>query len=200
MKLTDLKVIYVCPNHNPKYRARKEHMDTMLRAQGFTDIVHFTSGHEAYPDCLSIATIDIFETYMNDPFLLLEDDVEPTSITEFTFDTSADAIYFGLSKCGGSRTINLHEGGAKYEPWSESQVRITNMLATHAILYISPRYKKAIVDILRKNMGTKYHSDVLISRIQPEFTVLALKQPAFFQSNRFNAPHNLEAVTKFAFN
>ncbi len=197
MKLTELKVIYICPDHNDKYHTRKLHMESLLRKIGFKDITHYKSSTESYPDCLAKANIDILTQYMDEPILLLEDDIEFTGVMDFELPDDADAIYFGLSKCGGSKTINLWEGSSKFKTYSESLVRVENMLATHAILYISSKYKKTIIDLLHKYIGTKYNTDVLISRIQSDYNIYALKKPIFYQSNKFNHPHDLETVTKF---
>jgi hypothetical protein len=197
MKITELKVIYICPDHNEKYHTRKLHMDTLLHKIGFTDIVHYKSSTEKYPACLVNATNDILTKYINEPILLLEDDVEFTGVIDFEVPDNADAIYFGLSKCGGSKTINLHDGPSIFEAYSRDTVRVLNMLGGHAILYISPQYKKAVIDIFDRYKNTSYYNDILLSRIQANYNVYALKKPVFYQANKFNQPHDLEAVTKF---
>lgn len=196
MKLTDLKVIYICPEHNEKYKARKHHMESLLSSIGFKDIVHYKSSTDSYPRCLVTATIDILTTYMDIPFLLLEDDVEFTGEYDFNLDDGVDAIYFGLSRSGGSSTKNIHDGPSLFEPYSKSQVRVLNMLSAHAILYITPCYKQAVIECLKPALTMNYYNDVLISRIQKNFMILANNSPAFFQSSKFNVPH-LEYATKF---
>ena len=78
MRLQDFKVVYICPDHNDKYHARKVHMETLLTDLGFKDIVHYKSGTYSYPKCLNDATVDILTTYRYEPILVLEDDVEFT--------------------------------------------------------------------------------------------------------------------------
>jgi hypothetical protein len=68
------------------------------------------------------------------------------------------------------------------------------MLGTHAILYITPRYKQAVIDKLKVAMG---HTDIAITRIQPKFRILANKYPSFFQSANFNAPGHDNSITYF---
>lgn len=196
MRLTDYRVIYICPDHNQKYKARKIHMEKLLRDVGFTNIEHYKSSTENYPDCLVNATIDIFRKNLDEPFLLIEDDVEFTGEMEFNVDSGVDAIYLGISRYGGSKVINKWEGFCKTEPYSDTQVRVLNMLTTHAILYLTRRYKEAIIDVLQQNIGRGYYNDVLISRIQSNYQVLANKKPSFFQSAKFNVPH-LEYATRF---
>jgi hypothetical protein len=197
MRIQDIKTIFICPDHNPKYSQRKIHMETMLRRLGFTDITHYKSGTEKYPDCLSIATIDILKKHIDTPVLILEDDVEFTGVDEFIMDTRADAIYFGISRDGGSKTINLCEGSSQFVPWSSTQSRVMNMLTAHAILYISPQYKQAIINTLSSHLGQAYYNDVLIARLQPDYIVLANKKPSFYQSHRFNICMHQENQTKF---
>ena len=197
MHIQEIKTVFICPDHNPKYSARKRHMESLLHTLGFKDVTHYKSGTEKYPDCLSLATIDILKANMEVPVLILEDDVEFTGIEEFAMDTTADAIYFGLSKSAGSKTHNSDEGSSQFEQWSLTQSRVMNMLSAHAILYISPKYKQAVIHTLSSNIGQNYYNDVLISRLQPGFLILANKKPSFYQSHRFNSGMHEELYTKF---
>jgi hypothetical protein len=188
MKLQDFKVVYICPDHNEKYHNRKLHMDKLLADMGFKDIVHFKSGNEKYPKCLSLATIDVLTKYMDEPFILLEDDIENTTHfdCDFDFRPEADAIYLGISIAAGHDTLNTNVFYSKFEPYSSTQVRVLNMLSAHAILYISQKYKHAVIDIIKTNLGV-LTNDVAMSRIQKEHLVLANMKPIFYQSNKFNA-------------
>lgn len=194
MRIQDLKTVYICPDHNEKYRARKVHMDSMLAELGFKDVIHFKSGTERYPKCLADANIEILTKYMNEPILLLEDDVEFTGIDEFDFVHGADAIYFGLSTCGSHDTLNYNDKDSIFTAYSDTQVRVRNMLGTHAVLYITPRYKQAVINKLKDCTG---HTDIAITRIQPRFRILANRIPSFFQSANYNAPGHDNKYTLF---
>lgn len=194
MRIQDFKVVYICPDHNEKYHARKIHMDSMLATLGFKDVVHYKSGTVAYPKCLNDATIDILTTYRNEPILLLEDDVEFTGVSEFDFVHGADAIYFGISRCAGHPTLEINKGVCVFRAYSDTQVRVLNMLSAHAILYITPLYKAAVCEGLR---ATKGFNDIAMSRIQPLYRVLANKTPSFFQSAAFNSPGHKNEYTLF---
>jgi hypothetical protein len=186
MNVTDLKVVYICPDHNPKYNKRKQHMDTMLSKIGFKDIIHYKSGIEAYPSCLAKAVKTVLSTYMNEPVLLIEDDVEYIDIKEFDYVEEADAIYFGLSWRGGHLTKNYHSGYATFRPYSQSQVRVVNMLGGHAILFISRKYKEAVINAMDNCLETGTYNDVAMSRIQRNYLILANNIPSFYQSLNFN--------------
>jgi hypothetical protein len=198
MKIQDIKVIYICPEHNEKYRNRKAHMQQLLEKIGFKEVIHFKSSAKKYPQCLTLANIEILTTYNTEPILLLEDDVEFTGVDTFDYVPDADAIYFGISRSGGHPYLNTHLGGCKVEPYSLSQVRVLNMLTTHAILYISKRYKNAVIEQLKRNLPN--HSDVMISRLQSNFKVLANKAPSFYQAAHLNnGNHNIQKHTLILF-
>jgi len=198
MKIQELKVIYICPEHNEKYQKRKAHMQQLLEKIGFKEVIHFKSSALKYPQCLTLATIEILTTYNTEPILLLEDDVDFTGVDTFDYVADADAIYFGISRSGGHPHLNTHLGGCKVEPYSLKQVRVLNMLTTHAILYISTSYKNAVIDQLKRNLPN--HSDVMISRLQPHFKVLANKAPSFYQAAHLNnGNHNIQKHTLIVF-
>jgi hypothetical protein len=202
MKITDFRVVYICPDHNEKYTKRKNHMDIMLQKMGFKDIVHYKSGTEKYPDCLSIATMNILKLCLDVPVLVLEDDVNYIDRLEFDFVEGADAIYFGLSGTAGHPTLTTCNGNAVFEHYSKNQTRVLNMLTSHAILFISRRYKEAVIDTMEAciKIGGIFN-DLAISRIQKNYLVLANKIPTFYQSLEFNEEqrnnqNNVENLTK----
>lgn len=71
------------------------------------------------------------------------------------------------------------------------------MLATHAILYNSRKYKEDVINMLKSNLGNKIHTDVLISRIQSNYLILAQKSPIFYQSAHLGNLIHVENWTKF---
>ena len=196
--ISNIKTVFICPDHNEKYNQRKEHMINLLTKIGIKNFSHYKSNTNMYPRCLTEANIDILEQNMNDePILILEDDVEWTGISVFE-PLNCDAIYLGLSRCGGSRTSNTDLGvdSSVFQLIeSNSQLRVINMLATHSIIYISRRYKQVIVETLKKNLDC--HMDVVISRIQSDFMILANKIPLFYQSSGFGNVQHVENMTKF---
>lgn len=85
MELIDLrkiKTIFICPDHNEMYKARCKYMFSLLQDMGFEQIIHYKSGSsEAYP--LNLATYNILQMNMNEPVLILEDDIEFISNPNF---------------------------------------------------------------------------------------------------------------------
>lgn len=208
--LSEITVVFICPDHNEKYRARREHMESLCQRLHFRKVIHWKSGTDLYPACLSRATIDILTHFLNEPILLLEDDVDiedwVSSKTEIIVPEGSDAIYLGLSRCAGSLTKNIHEGPSQFFHKDNSSqipsllVRVKNMLSAHAIFYISSIYKQAVISLLLESLSDpeiSYYNDVLISRIQKDYQIYAMKAPPFYQADRFNHPHSLEKCTRF---
>ena len=199
MQLQDLVVVFICPDHNEKYNVRKLHVESLLKRIGCKNVIHYKSSAENYPACLTSATIAILESHMDSPVLIVEDDIEFTGVDTFDFVPEADAIYFGLSRSGGHPTENRDEGSSIVLPYSDSQVRVMNMLTTHAILYISSSYKRAVIDVFNQYKDKKYYNDVLLSRLQQNFLVLANKKPSFYQAAKFNKGMHEETWTNITF-
>jgi hypothetical protein len=199
MKLQDIVIVFMCPDHNEKYNSRRLHMESLLQRIGCKHIIHYKSGTENYPMCLNNATVAILESHMDTPVMILEDDVEFTGADAFDFIPEADAIYFGLSRSGGHPTENKDEGECLVIPYSDSHVRVLNMLGGHAILYISSAYKRAVIDLFNQHKDIEYYNDVLLSRLQPNFLVLANKKPSFYQSSKFNTGMHEETWTNIEF-
>lgn len=205
MKLVDIPVTFICPDHNEKYHSRKEHMIELLNKIGFKSIIHHKSGNESYPKCLVKANIDVLTENLNDePFILIEDDVEAflelNSEFEFDMPEDTDAFYLGFSKSGGHKTLNLHDGWSTIQKISDKHIRILNMLTTHAILYKSKSYKQRIIRELEKVMqNPSYYNDVVISRIHPEYNIYGYHYPLFYQSVKWGNVQHTEDYTKFNF-
>lgn len=160
----------------------------MLHTAGFKNVEMFKSGTERYPSCLVQANIDILSSRLDDtPFLLIEDDVDITQWFDITkplyIPSNTDAMYVGFSKYGGSKTINLYEGQSEISRISNSFIKIHNMLGTHAILYVSRRYKQSVIDELNKILDQPdYNSDVIISRIHNNYNIYGYHYPLFYQN------------------
>lgn len=207
MLLLDVPVVFICPDHNEKYRERKEYMFDFLKKLGFKNVTMFKSGSESYPLCLIKATQDILESRLdNEPILLLEDDIE---LTEWVSDMNieipedTDAFYLGLSRYAAASTENysLGFGSTQFQPISDIHIRILNMLSTHAIMYVSKRYKEAVMNEMKKiiNTGSGYINDIAIARIQKDYNIYAYKYPFFYQSDKFGNQLHVKDATNFRF-
>jgi len=186
-RLQDFKTVYICPNHNDKYKARKVYMDDLLTKLGFTNFSHYQSGNEDYPKCLANAFQTILKQNMDNPVLILEDDLEYTGFGSFQWDPTADAIYFG------SLTDGEDKQHSKLNEYSCDMIRLQSMLSAHAVLYITKEHKQAVIDALD---DTTTPPDMHFSRLFRKFNVYAPMFPTFWQSAKFNI-QIIEDHTKF---
>jgi hypothetical protein len=206
MKLIDIPIIFICPDHNEKYHNRKQHMLELLNKIGFKTIIHHKASNESYPKCLVKANMDVLTEYLNDdPIILIEDDVEPfielNSETEFDMPDDTDAFYLGFSKSGGHKFLNQDEGSSKIEKISDKYIRVLNMLTTHAILYKTKRYKERVILELEKVIqNPSYYNDVVLARLHPEYKIYGYHYPLFYQSVNWGNVQHTENFTKFRFN
>jgi hypothetical protein len=182
--IADFPVTYICPDHDEKYKKRNIVTKSLLEKVGFRSITHHKSGTNQYPKCLIEATINTLEANLDDnPFLLVEDDIAWTGINKIEFPPDADAIYFGVSFCAGHPTENTHKLYCDLWEYSNDISRVLNMLSTHAILYISKRYKQAVLNEMYKIRDIVYNTDVAISRIQELYYVYTVNFPVFYQDD-----------------
>ena len=184
-----VKVVFICPDNSPKYTGRKFTMLWMLQHIGFPNIEHFKSDDIPYPRCLVKATMDILKKYIDEPVIILEDDVAYTGNSMFEIPEDTDAFYLGLSECAAHPT-NYHLGGtSQFTCVSRHTVRVQNMLSAHAIYYKSRRYKEAVIERMQWAFASNLTNDVSLARLQPSFNIYAGTVPMFYQSRAFNVNH-----------
>ncbi len=183
IKLKEISVIFICPDHNQKYNNRKVHIESLLRKLNFNNIIHYKSNSDGYPKSLNDAYLEIFSKY-KPPFLLLEDDVNinVTIPNILNLPDNTDAFYMGLSSGAGDKFENYDIGNSTFKKESK-YLKVKNMLTTHSILYISNRYVNRIYNLI-KTMPQKYYNDIAISRIQSEYNLYTERFPYFYQDEK----------------
>lgn len=184
----DMKVVLICPDNCPKYRARKQAMLWMLEAIGFSQdsIEHFKSDPIPYPACLVKATRDILTKYIDIPVLILEDDLAYTNQCIFEIPPDTDAFYLGLSECAAHPVFPHTFGVSQFQYVTSNTVRVMNMLSAHAVLYKTRRYKEAVIEAMNSALSTGIVNDIQLARLQPAFNIYAGVKPMFYQSCVFN--------------
>lgn len=127
----------------------------------------------------------------NYPTLILEDDCDTTAwynnIIEIPDD--ADAVYIGTSIRG--LTPDWKYKDYRNDPiWHNSPTmigdfgnlyKITNILTTHAILFVSERYKNYCYNIIEYRILDDLPVDIMYAEAMKKFNVYALKKPFFYQ-------------------
>lgn len=123
------------------------------------------------------------------PTLVLEDDATITPAYKNTFEVpdDCDAVYLGVST-GSPGYVSCR--------YNDDFLRIGRMLAAHAILYVSERYKKAALEQAEKFVyGLKYPWDISPSTIQEHFLVLTPNLPYYIQSDERESEHKWQFFT-----
>lgn len=180
LKLTDIPVYYINLDDQEEKRKRTE---TLLKQIGFKYVERFSAiRHErgriigcarSHYEILNKAT---------PPFIILEDDCSLNKEVPEVIDVpdNADSLYLGISHWG--RYLN-HSGPYVHTTKVDDEVvRVHNMLATHAILYLSEQY----VDICKRishhyGYEVENHLDIGFAEVQRFYNVYCLDEPLFRQ-------------------
>ena len=136
--------------------------------------------------------IDILENEPETPLLILEDDAKfipewyNPIIENIPDDT--DAIYLGISH-GDGRYFAKDIGN--------NLAKIKGVFATHAILHITERYEKAVVDIAKDFVYNKQTPfDLGCASIQHHYNVITTHLPLFYQADERDSANKWENLTK----
>lgn len=191
--LIDLKNIPAYYINLPQHTEKKNKVETTLKSLNIFNIQRlegFPYPHNPVAGCSRAHYHALNDRVL--PFLLLEDDV---IINESVWNDGfievpddADAIYLGTSTWG---RMNGHNGEyVQYDILKEfpGVLKVYNMLATHAILYLTEDYRNIIK---RAAYYTGYkienYNDVAFAELQRFFNVYALDIPLFSQTSNYNA-------------
>ena len=149
-------------------------------------------GEEHYRSCAE-SHFEILQRAIDNndfPVMILEDDVDTEKdLGEIEIPDDADMLYIGTSHGDGNFTTN---------PVDENVNKITQVFATHAIVYFNAAVAKQVIEagkISIYKMNRPF--DVAIAyQVQPAFSVYAMTQPIFFQSDAKNEKNKWEEMTK----
>ncbi len=148
--------------------------------------VHYVGVGESHIKCLEFIRDKL-------PAVIFEDDVEITEAFPLDgeipdFPEGTDAIYLGTSH--GDNNYEAVDIGGGY-------AKIKRMLAAHAILYLTPRYVDAVIDIAKKAMYEwKRPFDLGTYSIVENYNVITPHVPWFYQKAAPDALNNWEEITR----
>jgi hypothetical protein len=127
------------------------------------------------------------------PLLVLEDDI---AVSEhytpiLTVPDDADAVWLGASIFGAVSIVN-YVGFIHMQLADEAEhdlLRVHNLLSTHAILYLTERFRRAAVNSITKcvvDLGRP--PDCGLAMIESDFNVYAVKEMRFYQAAELQPP------------
>ena len=180
INLLDVPVYYINLDDQEEKRKRSE---TLLKRIGFKYVTRLSAISHSKGRIVGCARshYEILR-YTKPPFIILEDDctLNKDFINKIEIPDDSDALYLGISHWG--RYLNHSGPYVHYEKVNDEIVRVFNMLATHAILYISESY----VDICKKiayhyGYEVEGHLDIGFAEIQKFYKVYSYDEPLFRQ-------------------
>ena len=145
-------------------------------------IAHFRGCGQSHIDILD-------DMNYNTPLLVLEDDVE--FVDNFnpviTIPDDSDGVYLGIS-----------HGNAFYQTCKQDDnyLRISGILAAHAILYVTPNFRQAMSQIGKHCLyDLNKPWDMGTAAIQPHFKVYTPNTPLIYQSNDRESSNKWQNLT-----
>lgn len=177
INLLDIPVYYI---NLDEALERRESMERLLKELEFKNVTRVQAVQKYHP--VGCATSHyLLLSQLTPPFIILEDDLLlETFNPELNIPEDADAVYLGISMWGMLNGSAIEEG-TKWDPVADNIVRTYNMLSTHAILYLSPRYVSACSLSTYKSIEHERHCDIGIAELQHDYKVYACDPPMFSQ-------------------
>jgi hypothetical protein len=188
MRTLDLREIPAVYLNLKMHTEKNKSMQKMLKECGFKKIIRVEGVliSDNPPAGCSAAHYNGLRE-IKPPFILFEDDCVIKNfkpIIEIPED--ADAVYLGVSCWGREKGETTRQ--LIFEKINEDLYRIYNMLATHAILYLTKQY----VEICQRIV---YHAayiiesfpDIGIAEVQKLFNVYVFDDPFFYQDSSLTA-------------
>jgi hypothetical protein len=126
---------------------------------------------------------------MQTPFAVLEDDCRfnDNFRYEFTVPANTDGFYLGVSRFGIRVPGELswaESNNVKWSRYDADNLRVFNMLGTHAAIYLSETFHRAaraaILEALA-HYDFSFPTDVGMAAIQPSHLVLTPHEPICYQ-------------------
>ena len=180
LNLIDIPVYYINLDDQDEKRKRTE---AILKRIGFKYVERFSAiKHDAgrIIGC-ALSHYDILNRAQV-PFIILEDDCTLNKeVPEFIeVPDNADSLYLGISHWG--RYLNHSGPYVHYSKVNDNIVRVHNMLATHAILYLSQEYANMCKRISHHfGYEVENHLDIGFAEIHKFFNVYSFDEPLFRQ-------------------
>ena len=186
----DLKNIKTCYINMDKHVDKNKDMINLGKTLGINNYNRI-SGTEIVGHPKAGCATSHFEILksMSEPTVILEDDcVIASGNMLINVPDDADAVYIGLSEWGYLNSISQRNNFKHKKHNIFKRVhKIDGMLATHAILYISPEYIEMARRVAKRSAENDQHIDQGLALIQKYFNVYALSIPVFYQHSNTNS-------------
>lgn len=156
---------------------------------------HMVDGAMTTPYTLGVAqsNIEVLEKHLEEPVLLLEDDIVTLPAYRDIIDVpdNVDALFLGTSHYG--RRFGQTQLGGVVSKNIGDYLRVYNMLSLHAVVYISRRYKEHVINLLKNFNGIGGVDDLLVDNCD-DFKLLAVKEPFWYQDDGHSAEQTKQKI------
>jgi GR25 family glycosyltransferase involved in LPS biosynthesis len=189
LNLLDIPIYYINLDEDDEKRKLTE---TLLKCLGFNYVYRISAIKHKLGRIVGCARshYEILST-KEPPFIILEDDCDLNRefSSEVEIPDNADALYLGISHWG--RYLNHSGPYVHTTKINDDILRVHNMLATHAIMYLSESY----VDICKRvsyhfGYEIENHLDIGFAEIHRFYNVYCLNNPVFKQYEWNNVTTN----------
>lgn len=182
INIRDLNTYYI--NLDSK-EDRRQSTEYTLNRLNFTSVTRVSG--VVYEDgkvgCARSQHKVLSDSSIQTPFLLMEDDCVFTGITDFEYEVpdDADALFIGNSQW--ARYLNFSGPFLHYRQIDDKIVKVYNMLAAHAVIYLTEEFRQ-VCSRISKYCGYQLldHMDNGYAEVQKYYNVYALNNPIFKQS------------------
>lgn len=180
LNLLDIPVYYI---NLDEEKIKKEKTEALLKDLGFSSIYRVSAIKHKSGRIVGCARSHYEILKMaKPPFIIIEDDcaLNKEFINRIEIPDNADALYLGISHWG--RYLNHSGPYVHITIINDEIVRVHNMLATHAILYLSESY----VDICKRisyhyGYEIENHLDIGFAEVHKLYNVYCFDEPLFRQ-------------------
>lgn len=186
----DLKKIPMIYINMDKDTDRNQSMKKLIEDFGFEKPFRSSGTYVPGDSLKGCATshYDILSTIKSKTIILEDDCVLQNNQSIIEVPDDADAVYLGLSLWGYNNDISKRNNHTFERVESHPGVyKVSGMLATHAILYITKDYIKTCGIIAKYSSDNSVHVDQGFARIQRYFNVYAVADPIFYQNSNTDA-------------
>ena len=208
--LTKIRVFVInCKDHPD----RRRHITAQLSQLGLTfEIIEGISSKPGYIGCALSHIKILSKSGAKPPFIILEDDCSVTTSYQqhLNICDQADVVYLGVSTWGVLPAIYPRgiANAVIATRYSQDFLKLHNMLSSHAMLYLSERFVKAVRTKAIECLINEVCFDIGLAALQKEFLALTPNCPFFYQDKNYaghEAPtlYPLEPIadsTKFVLN
>lgn len=206
MDIKSVKVYIISPKEG-KYKERSDIVSQRVKDIGFRHVTIYKSIPDAHnTNSLTKTVIDIFNQELNntEPFIILEDDCGILkNIDTIELPESTDVLYLGVTSwiyphdywtLGKGYHIRPNQSN-DITDYNKCLTKINGMTSGHAIMFINRSFMKEFIEKMGPLLEKYMAHDLVFATMHKNYTVLALKDPMFYQDSSLGGQESVTRLT-----